>query len=109
MCERFVSRDTTAACRGQTRHRWHWGTEDPHHVCCDPWRSSTKAWSHGVRRVSPTCVGPGDAAGAAGVFEELLTDHLRVLGPDHPAILTIRSHHAHWRREAGDAASTDFR
>jgi hypothetical protein len=37
-------------------------------------------------------------------FEELLTDYLRVLGPDHPYTLTTRHNLARWRGEAGDAA-----
>jgi hypothetical protein len=37
-------------------------------------------------------------------FEELLTDCLRVLGPDHPDTLATRYNLAHWRGEAGDAA-----
>jgi hypothetical protein len=46
----------------------------------------------------------GDAAGAAAAFADLLTDRLRVLGPDHPDTLTTRHELAYWRGEAGDAA-----
>ncbi|WP_255616936.1 MULTISPECIES: tetratricopeptide repeat protein [unclassified Saccharopolyspora] len=46
----------------------------------------------------------GDPAGAAEAFEELLTDRIRVLGPDHPATLTTRGNLTHWRGEAGDPA-----
>ena len=45
-----------------------------------------------------------EAAGAAAALEELLTDRLRVLGPDHPETLTTRNNLAHWRGDAGDAA-----
>lgn len=45
----------------------------------------------------------GGAVGAAEAFAELLTDRLRVLGPDHPDTLTTRSNLARWRGEAGDA------
>jgi hypothetical protein len=40
----------------------------------------------------------GDATGAATAYAELLTDRLRVLGPDHPRTLTTRQELAHWRR-----------
>jgi hypothetical protein len=34
---------------------------------------------------------------AAAASEELLTDQLRVLGPDHPHTLTTRNNLAYWR------------
>jgi len=37
-------------------------------------------------------------------YAELLTDRLRVLGPDHPHTLTTRAHLASWRGLAGDPA-----
>jgi hypothetical protein len=43
----------------------------------------------------------GDAAGAAAATEKLLADCLRVLGPDHPRTLTVRSSLAGWRERAG--------
>jgi hypothetical protein len=46
----------------------------------------------------------GDPAGAAAAYEALLTDYLRVLGPDHPDTLTTRHDLAHWRGTAGDPA-----
>ena len=36
-----------------------------------------------------------------GAFEELLTDRLRVLGPDHPETLTTRANLARWRGRRG--------
>ena len=41
---------------------------------------------------------------AITAYEQLLTDELRVLGPDHPDTLTTRHHLARWRAEAGDPA-----
>jgi hypothetical protein len=40
---------------------------------------------------------------AASQFRDLLTDYLRVLGPDHPHTLTVRDQLAYWqdRQEAG--------
>ncbi|MET0236075.1 MAG: tetratricopeptide repeat protein, partial [Kibdelosporangium sp.] len=35
---------------------------------------------------------------------DLLSDQLRILGPDHPHTLTTRNNLAHWRGEAGDPA-----
>ena len=40
---------------------------------------------------------------AITAYEQLLTDELRVLGPDHPDTLTTRHHLARWWGEAGDA------
>lgn len=40
----------------------------------------------------------GDQAGAAA-FEQLLTDQVRVLGPDHPDTLTTRGNLAYWRQQ----------
>lgn len=44
----------------------------------------------------------GDPVGAADAFEELLTDRLRVLGPDHPDTLWTRHNLAHWRGHGRD-------
>ncbi|GAA2376630.1 tetratricopeptide repeat protein [Dactylosporangium salmoneum] len=44
-----------------------------------------------------------DPAGAATAFEQLLTDQLRVLDPDHPDTLTTRGNLAHWRSKTGGA------
>jgi hypothetical protein len=44
----------------------------------------------------------GDPAGAVAAFEELLADHLRVLGPDHPNTLTTRNNLAHWRDQLSE-------
>lgn len=41
----------------------------------------------------------GDPAGAAAAFEDLLTDRLRVLGPDHPNTLTTRNNLAYWKKQ----------
>jgi hypothetical protein len=46
----------------------------------------------------------GDPGGAAEALEELLVDHVQVLGPDHPRTLIIRHNIAHWRGVAGDPA-----
>jgi len=40
-------------------------------------------------------------AGAAAATEELLPDCLRVLGPDHPDTLSVRSNLAALREQAG--------
>jgi hypothetical protein len=42
-------------------------------------------------------------AGAAAAYEELLTDHLQVLGRDHPDTLTTLGNLAYSRGQAGDA------
>ena len=44
----------------------------------------------------------GDPAGAVTTFEQLLAEQLRVLGPDHPNILTTHADLASWRRKACD-------
>ena len=44
---------------------------------------------------------PGDAAAALPLSQELLPDQLRVLGPDHPDVLTIRNNIAAWRARSG--------
>jgi hypothetical protein len=44
----------------------------------------------------------GDPTGAATATEQLLTDRLRVLGPDHPHTLTTRSWIEYWRRQGSD-------
>ncbi|MEU2333944.1 helix-turn-helix domain-containing protein [Streptomyces sp. NPDC013172] len=41
---------------------------------------------------------------SAAAFADLLTDQVRVLGPDHPDTLTTRSNLAHFRGQAGDSA-----
>ena len=45
-----------------------------------------------------------DAAGAVAVFEGLLADRVRVLGPDHPPTLSARNELADCRGKAGDVA-----
>ncbi len=47
----------------------------------------------------------GDVAGAAAALEELLADRLRVLGPDHPDTLIIRSSLAHLTKQQTDDPS----
>jgi hypothetical protein len=37
---------------------------------------------------------------AANAHEQLLTDQVRLLGPDHPNILTTRHNLTYWRRRA---------
>ena len=44
----------------------------------------------------------GGPAGPATAFEQLLTDRLRVLGPDHSDTLTTRNNLASWRGMSGD-------
>lgn len=44
---------------------------------------------------------------AAAALEKLLTDRLRVLGPDHPDSLTTRSKLAHWRGTPGPALTCE--
>lgn len=46
----------------------------------------------------------GDPSGAAQAYEDVVTDHLRVLGPNHPDTLATRAIHAHWLGEAGNPA-----
>lgn len=46
----------------------------------------------------------GDAWKAVQLFERLLPDYVRVLGPYHPAVLAIRNNIARWTGECGDAA-----
>ena len=46
----------------------------------------------------------GDAAGALRLYEDVLPDEVRVLGPDHPETLATRAAIARWTRETGDAA-----
>ena len=43
----------------------------------------------------------GDPAGAAGAYEELLADQLRVLGPDHPDTLRTQIFLPYWRGRRG--------
>jgi len=47
----------------------------------------------------------GDPAGAAHALQELLTDQIRILGPDHPDTLTTRNNLAEYRAQAGDPES----
>jgi hypothetical protein len=42
----------------------------------------------------------GDAQGALQLFRELLPDTVRVLGPDHPDVMTIRSNIARCTAES---------
>ena len=46
-----------------------------------------------------------DAAAALRLFRELLPDQARVLGPDHPDILTTRGNIAAWTGQCGDPAA----
>jgi hypothetical protein len=46
----------------------------------------------------------GDVAGARDQYAALLSDRVRVLGPDHSDTLTTRHNLAHWTGEAGDAS-----
>ena len=50
----------------------------------------------------------GDPAGAATAAEAMLTDMLRVLGPDHPRTLTARANLACWQAldYTGNAGTT---
>ena len=47
----------------------------------------------------------GDARTALALFEALLPDQQRVLGPDHPDTLTTRNNLAHWTGESGDVGT----
>ena len=40
-----------------------------------------------------------------GCLRELLPDQVRVLGPDHPDVLTTRANIASWTGQCGDAAA----
>ncbi|MGW4651973.1 hypothetical protein [Kitasatospora sp. NPDC004289] len=44
-------------------------------------------------------------AGAVAVFEELLPEVLRVMGPGHYGTLATRSHLAYWQGRSGDAVN----
>ena len=46
----------------------------------------------------------GDAPEALRLFEELLPDRERILGPDHPDVLVTRSCIAYWTARCGDVA-----
>ena len=46
-----------------------------------------------------------DAGTARALFEALLPDQQRVLGPDHPDTLTTRANIARWSGESGDAGT----
>lgn len=46
----------------------------------------------------------GDAAGARDLCADLVRDHIRVLGADHPDTLFARDWHAFYTAEAGDVA-----
>ncbi|MFE5793948.1 tetratricopeptide repeat protein [Streptomyces sp. NPDC056503] len=68
-------------------------------------RNAADGGSHSVLSHAAATLGEaGDAAGAADAYTELLTDRLRILGPDHPDTLTARHNLATWRGEAGDPA-----
>jgi hypothetical protein len=54
-----------------------------------------------LERLRPLAGEAGDAVGAAAALEELLTDCLGVLGPDHPDTLTTRGSLARWRARQG--------
>jgi hypothetical protein len=41
----------------------------------------------------------GDLSRAVAEFEDLVADHLRLLGPENPDTLTARHKPAHWRGE----------
>jgi len=64
---------------------------------------------------SPLAWRGGDPVGAAQAFEQLLTDRLRILGPDHPDTLATRHDVAHcvarpvtpWRGQAFEQLLTD--
>jgi hypothetical protein len=45
----------------------------------------------------------GDPAGAAVDFARIVADQQRVLGPEHPRVMSSRHYAAYWRGEAGDA------
>ncbi|GGT04701.1 hypothetical protein GCM10010271_03260 [Streptomyces kurssanovii] len=47
----------------------------------------------------------GDAAAARDLYADLVRDHVRVLGADHPDTLYARDWHAFYTAEAGDAAA----
>jgi hypothetical protein len=57
--------------------------------------------AHRQVRLSATATGRAGRPGAATAYAELLTDQLRVLGPDHPNTLATRSNLPYWRGEAG--------
>jgi hypothetical protein len=42
----------------------------------------------------------GDPSGAATAIDQLLTDRLRVLGPDHPTTRATRDNLEYWRGKA---------
>lgn len=45
----------------------------------------------------------GDLAGAIAAYEEVLTDQVRILGPeDHPQVPDTRDQISYWRAKAGD-------
>ena len=88
---------------------------------------SASAPSRAVLSVSSTSVGPGtrhpgtltargnlarwlgvagQADHAAAQYRDLLTDRLRVLGPDHSDTLTTRGNLAHWLGVAGSPTRT---
>ena len=46
----------------------------------------------------------GDAAGALRLFQELLPDRVRVLGPGHPDTLTTRGNIAYWTKHLSASA-----
>jgi hypothetical protein len=73
-------------------------------VCCSPticgsWDPNTLATRSNLARWRGQA---GDPTGAATTTEQLLTDYLRVLGPDHPHTLTTRNNLAYWRNKTDD-------
>ena len=44
----------------------------------------------------------GNSSGAAAALQQLLTDRLRLLGPEHPDTLSTRHDLARWQGEGGD-------
>jgi hypothetical protein len=47
----------------------------------------------------------GDPAGAATALANLLTDVVRVLGPDHPDTRMAQAAVEHWRRQISESAT----
>jgi hypothetical protein len=72
-----------------------------------PLTCANTAWRHRARTEDLRVQNSGragDVTGARDLFVELLADHKRVLGPDHPDTLATRSNVASWAGEAGDVA-----
>jgi hypothetical protein len=62
---------------------------------------NTLTTRHNIANSTGEC---GDAAGALHLFQELLPDYERALGPDHRDTLTTRHNIAAWTGLCGDAA-----